>query len=105
MALTWTQRREELLSDCIVSPDVFNPMIDRLAAFVVPYQPETSPQFHKNLNSCKNPCGAEGETHIAGESVCRKDAASKPGSLDERNSKGSWTRSSAASSMHNAWPR
>jgi hypothetical protein len=23
MALTWTQRREELLSDCIVSPDVF----------------------------------------------------------------------------------
>ena len=38
MALTWTQRREELLSDCIVSPDVFNPMIDRLAEFVVPYQ-------------------------------------------------------------------
>jgi SRSO17 transposase len=38
MALTWTHRREELLSDCIVSPDVFNPMIDRLAEFVVPYQ-------------------------------------------------------------------
>src|SRR5262245_21206128 len=38
MALTWAQRREELLSDCIVSPDVFNPMIDRLAAFVVPYR-------------------------------------------------------------------
>jgi len=38
MALTWTQRREEWLSDCIVSPDVFNPMIDRLAACVVPYQ-------------------------------------------------------------------
>jgi hypothetical protein len=38
MALTWAQRREELLGDCIVSPDVFNPMIDRLAAFVVPYQ-------------------------------------------------------------------
>jgi SRSO17 transposase len=38
MALTWAQRREALLSDCIVSPDVFNPMIDRLAAFVVPYQ-------------------------------------------------------------------
>src|SRR5215472_6878920 len=38
MALAWAQRREELLSDCIVSPDVFNPMIDRLAAFVVPYQ-------------------------------------------------------------------
>jgi SRSO17 transposase len=38
MALAWAQRREELLNDCIVSPDVFNPMIDRLAAFVVPYQ-------------------------------------------------------------------
>src|SRR5438128_858874 len=38
MALTWAQRREELLSDCIASPDVFNPMIDRLAEFVVPSQ-------------------------------------------------------------------
>src|SRR5215813_12682659 len=38
MALAWAQRREALLSDCIVSPDVLNPMIDRLAAFVVPYQ-------------------------------------------------------------------
>src|SRR5215471_11611780 len=38
MALVWAQRREELLNDCIVSPDVFTPMIDRLAAFVVPYQ-------------------------------------------------------------------
>ena len=38
MALTWAQRREALLSDCIVSPDVFNPMIDRLAEFVIPYQ-------------------------------------------------------------------
>src|SRR3989441_11565125 len=38
MALTWTQRREELLSDCIVSPDVFNPLINRLVEFVVPYQ-------------------------------------------------------------------
>jgi hypothetical protein len=32
------QRKEELLSDCIVSPDVFNPMVDRLRDFVVPYQ-------------------------------------------------------------------
>ena len=38
MALTWAQRREELLSDCMVSPDVFTPMIDRLAEFAVPYQ-------------------------------------------------------------------
>jgi hypothetical protein len=26
------------LSDCLVSPDVFNPMLDRLGEFVVPYQ-------------------------------------------------------------------
>jgi hypothetical protein len=66
---------------------------------------EASPQFHKKLNSCKNPCGSEGETRTAGERVCRKDAATKTGSSDERNSKGSWTRSSAARSMRNAWPR
>jgi hypothetical protein len=34
----WAQRQEELLSDCIVFPDVFNPMVDRLGDFVVPYQ-------------------------------------------------------------------
>ena len=38
MALTWAQRRKELLSDCMVSPDVFTPMIDRLTVFVAPYQ-------------------------------------------------------------------
>ncbi len=38
MIPTWAQRREELLSDCIVSPDVFNPMVDRLGEFVGPYQ-------------------------------------------------------------------
>lgn len=38
MSTVWAQRREELLSDCIVSPDVFHQMIDRLAEFVVPYQ-------------------------------------------------------------------
>lgn len=38
MTPAWVQRQEELLSDCIVSPDVFNPMVDRLGDFVVPYQ-------------------------------------------------------------------
>jgi hypothetical protein len=28
----------ELRRDCIVSPDVFNPMVDHLRDFVVPYQ-------------------------------------------------------------------
>src|SRR6266436_4912929 len=38
MGTVWAQQREDLLSDCIVSPDVFIPMVDRLAEFVVPYQ-------------------------------------------------------------------
>ena len=38
MTPAWAQRQEELLSDCIVSPDVFSPMVDRLGEFVVPYQ-------------------------------------------------------------------
>ena len=37
MSTVWAQRREELLSDCIVSPDVFTQMVDRLGEFVVPY--------------------------------------------------------------------
>src|SRR5712691_12938685 len=38
MNTVWAQRREEMLSDCIVSPDVFTQMADRLDEFVVPYQ-------------------------------------------------------------------
>jgi SRSO17 transposase len=38
MTPVWTQRREELLSDCLVSPDVFHQMVARLGEFVVPYQ-------------------------------------------------------------------
>ena len=38
MSPAWAQRQEELLCDCIVSPDVFNSMVDRLCDFVVPYQ-------------------------------------------------------------------
>ena len=34
----WAQRREEVLRDCIVSPDVFHQMVERLDEFVVPYQ-------------------------------------------------------------------
>jgi hypothetical protein len=37
MTPVWAQRREELLSDCLVSPDVFKQMVDRLGEFVVPY--------------------------------------------------------------------
>ena len=38
MTPTWTQRREALVSDCLVSPDVFTSMVERLGDFVVPYQ-------------------------------------------------------------------
>src|SRR5262252_9310635 len=38
MTPAWAQRREEMLSDCLVSPDVFHQMVDRLSEFVVPYQ-------------------------------------------------------------------
>ena len=38
MTPAWALRREELLSDCLVSPDVFNPMLERLGEFVVPSQ-------------------------------------------------------------------
>src|SRR5215813_233375 len=38
MHTVWAQRREEVLHDCLVSPDVFHEMVERLAEFVVPYQ-------------------------------------------------------------------
>ena len=38
MNTVWAQRREELVSDCLVSPDVFTQMVDRLDEFVVPYK-------------------------------------------------------------------
>ncbi len=38
MTPAWAQRREEMLSDCLVSPDVFTQMVERLGEFVVPYQ-------------------------------------------------------------------
>ena len=38
MTPAWAQRQAELLCDCIVSPDVFASMVDRLCDFVVPYQ-------------------------------------------------------------------
>jgi len=33
----WASRHEELLNDCVVSPHVFDPLVDRLRDFVVPY--------------------------------------------------------------------
>ena len=38
MTPAWAQRQEALLRDCIISPDVFDHMVERLRAFAVPYQ-------------------------------------------------------------------
>ena len=38
MTPAWAQRQADLWRDCIVSPDVFTPMVDRLGEFIVPYQ-------------------------------------------------------------------
>src|SRR3989441_51021 len=48
MITVWAQRREALVSDCLVSPDMFTQMVDRLGEFVVPYQHalETEPSQH-----------------------------------------------------------
>src|SRR5215813_9646451 len=38
MTPAWTQQQEALLRDCLVSPDVFDHMVERLRDFAVPYQ-------------------------------------------------------------------
>ena len=38
MTPAWAQRQAELVRDCIVSPDVFQHMVDRLRDFAMPYQ-------------------------------------------------------------------
>jgi len=38
MRAVWAQRQAELLNDCVVSPDVFDRMVDRLHDFAQPYQ-------------------------------------------------------------------
>jgi SRSO17 transposase len=38
MTPAWAQRQEALLHDCIVSPNIFDHMVERLRDFAVPYQ-------------------------------------------------------------------
>ena len=38
MTPAWAQRQAELVSDCMVSPEVFASMVDRLRDFAMPYQ-------------------------------------------------------------------
>ena len=37
MTPAWAQRQEALLPDCVVSPQVFDHLVDHLRDFVVPY--------------------------------------------------------------------
>ena len=39
MRVVWAQRQAELLNDCVVSPDVFDHMVDRLHDFARPQTP------------------------------------------------------------------
>ena len=51
MTPAWAQRQAELLSDCLVSPDVFQHMVDRLRDFVVPYQHALETEAsHRNVH-------------------------------------------------------
>ncbi len=43
MTPAWAQRREALLNDCIVAPDVFDHMVDRLHDCVVPINTSSAP--------------------------------------------------------------
>ena len=47
MTPAWVQRPEALLHDCVVSPDVFEYMVERLRDFVVPYQHALEPAAGK----------------------------------------------------------
>ena len=61
MHTVWAERREEVVSDCCVSPDVFHRMVERLAEFVVPYQHvlETeASQRNRSIN--RSSCGRLG---------------------------------------------
>ena len=54
MTPAWAQRQEELLSDCVVSPDVFDHMVDRLRDFVVPYQHALETEAsQRNVRFCR----------------------------------------------------
>jgi SRSO17 transposase len=44
MTPAWAQRQEALLRDCVVSPDVFTPLVDHLRDFVRPYQHALAPE-------------------------------------------------------------
>jgi SRSO17 transposase len=53
MITAWAQRREELLSDCTVSPNLFIPMVDRLNEFIVPYQQTLETEAgRRNVHLC-----------------------------------------------------
>ena len=71
MIPVWAQRQAELLRDCIVSPDVFQHMVDRLRDFTVPYQHALATEAGQRLHPVRVerrglPVPARGLVHVAG---------------------------------------
>ena len=58
MTPAWAQRREEMLSDCIVSPDVFKQMMDRLGESWCPINKcwRPKPTSTPCISTCKGCC-------------------------------------------------
>ena len=89
MTPVWAQRREELLSDCMVSPDVFHQMVDRLGAFVVPYQQALETEagqrnVHLYLQGCCPTCPARmlrtsRRSSMSNDRSCKHSLAPRPG--------------------------
>jgi hypothetical protein len=58
MIPVWAQRKEELRSDCIVSPDVFNSMVERLHDVDDPPGKKAGPGQYYCANAWKPCCWA-----------------------------------------------
>ena len=89
MNTVWARRREELLRDCLVSPDVFHQMVDRLSEFVIPYQQVLATEagqrnVHLYLQGCCPTCLARisrtsRRSSISSDRSCKHSWAPHPG--------------------------
>ena len=97
MTPAWAQRQEELLSDCVVSPDVFNHMVDRLRDFVVPYQHALETEagkrnVHLYLAGLLSHLGRKNAEEIADVGRCRAPGHASSSSARRPGIIGRWSR-------------